>query len=94
MTVTERPISLRTLGRVLGAVPRTRRREMNNSAGQGQRRNQMAHQFALSQPRCADGALLSDAQLGMLLDALQLGTSMTTQPARFRDVLALLARHS
>ena len=52
----------------------------------------MAHQFALSDRHRADGDRLSDAQLGMLLDTLQLGVGMTTQPALFRDALALLAR--
>ena len=40
----------------------------------------------------ADGDRLSDAQHGLLLDALQLGTRITEHPEQFRRALALIAR--
>jgi hypothetical protein len=51
----------------------------------------MRHQFFLSRFRTADGSRMSDRQLGMLLDALQLGAETTESPDEFRRALALLA---
>jgi len=52
----------------------------------------MNHQFILSRWRVADGGRMSDLQLGMLLDALQLSSEITQTPERFRDALALIER--
>jgi len=52
----------------------------------------MTHQFVLSRWRVADGGRMSDRQLGMLLDALQLSSEITQSPERFREALALVER--
>jgi hypothetical protein len=51
----------------------------------------MRHHFFLSRFRTADGNRMSDLQLGMLLDALQLGAETTESPDEFRRALVLLA---
>ena len=52
----------------------------------------MASHIALSQSCMAEGDRLSDVQLGMLLDALQLGKRIAGHPEQFRRALALFAR--
>jgi hypothetical protein len=52
----------------------------------------MSDPFELPCSAKAHGNRLTDANLGLLLDALQLGTDVTTHPERFRQALALLAR--
>jgi len=49
----------------------------------------MASRVALSQSWMAEGDRLSDVQLGLLLDALQLGTRVVGHPEHFREALAL-----
>jgi len=52
----------------------------------------MTRPIELSKQVVASGDRLSDAQHGLLLDALQLGARITEQPTRFRQALALVAR--
>jgi hypothetical protein len=54
----------------------------------------MMDRIALSHWPIAEGDRLSDAHLGLLLDALQLGTTLTEDPERFRRAVAMVASHS
>ena len=52
----------------------------------------MTNRLAVHESLMARGGQLSDSQLGLILDDLQLGTGVTTDPARYRQALALVAR--
>jgi hypothetical protein len=48
--------------------------------------------FELSLCLNADSDRLRDENLGLLLDALQIGSGVTADPERFRQALALVAQ--
>ena len=52
----------------------------------------MTNQLEMNQALMARGHQLSDPQLGLLLDDLQLGVGIATYPERYRQALALVAR--
>ena len=52
----------------------------------------MINRLELNQSLMARGSQLSDTQLGLILEDLQLGAGTTTNPARYRQALALVAR--